>query len=294
MTATRWLLLATLIWGATFTLIHKALASVDPVLFVALRFGLAAPLTLLFFHRRVRLGSLLQLGRGVLLGTVLFLGYLLQTLGLVHTSASRSGFFTSLAVLFVPMLLAVLERRRPRGGVILSVALALAGLWVMNPGILEGAGSGTALGDALTIGCAFVFAVQILLMDRTPTAGHTWTLTFWQVLTVAVLATACLPFRGPLQLEWTLDLVLALLICGLLATVLALALQIRFQREIAPEKAAVIYTMEPVFAVFFAWLLAGEHLSTREALGGLLILGGLLGAELDRARLSALRVWLFG
>ena len=57
MTATRWLLLATLIWGATFTLIHKALASVDPVLFVALRFGLAAPLTLLFFHRRVRLGS---------------------------------------------------------------------------------------------------------------------------------------------------------------------------------------------------------------------------------------------
>jgi drug/metabolite transporter (DMT)-like permease len=120
------------------------------------------------------------------------------------------------------------------------------------------------VGDLLTIGCALAFSVQILLMDRVPTAGSTWTLTFWQVLTVAVLATLCLPLRMPVHLEWTPALVLALLFCGLLATVLALALQIRFQREIRPEKAAMIYSLEPVFAGAFAFVLAGERLGLLE------------------------------
>ncbi|MCC6912032.1 MAG: DMT family transporter, partial [Flavobacteriales bacterium] len=245
------------------------------------------------FRNRMELGNLLQFRRGVLLGTVLFLGYLLQTLGLVHTTASRSGVFTSLAVVFVPLLLALGKQRRPRGGVLLAVGLAMCGIVLMN-GAGGDTGAATLTGDLMTIGCALAFAVQILLMDRVPTAGHTWTLTFWQVATVAVLAAACLPFRGPLALVWTPGLVVALLFCGLLATVIALALQIRYQREIAPEKAAVIYTLEPVFAGGFAFVIAGDRLGGHELLGGLLLVLGLWAVELDRARLRAWRAWLFG
>lgn len=293
MSPVRWLMLATLIWGLTFTLIHQALKTVDPVLFIALRFGLAVPLSWLLFRRRMELGNALQFRRGLMLGVVLFLGYLLQTLGLVHTSASRSGVFTSLAVVFVPLLLALGNRRWPRGGVLLAVGMAMGGIVLMN-GTGSDTGAATLGGDLLTIGCALAFAVQILLMDRVPTAGYTWTLTFWQVATVAVLAFACLPLRGPLELVWTPGLVVALLFCGLLATVIALALQIRYQREISPEKAAVIYTLEPVFAGGFAFVIAGDRLGGNELLGGLLIVLGLWAVELDRARLRAWRAWLFG
>ncbi len=283
------LLLATSIWGLTFSLIQDALRELDPVLFVCLRFALAAPFALLLFRKRVHLADRAVMRKGVLLGLSLYAGYMLQTIGLLHTTAARSGLFTSLCVVFVPLLLAIMQRRRPRGGVLLALALVGLGLGLLNPGALQGDWGPTALGDFLTSLAALSFAVQVLLMDRLPGKGEAYTLNFWQISTVAVLAAFSLPFRDLSEQSYGPVVWLALLFCGILATVVALGLQVRYQPEVAPEKAAVVYTMEPVFAALFAWAWLGQALSPLEWAGGVLLCSGLWVIELNRNHLRALR-----
>ncbi len=282
------LVLATMIWGLTFSLIQDALQELDAVLFVSLRFALAAPFALLLFHRRINLKDGVSFRYGLLLGLSLYFGYILQTLGLLYTTAARSGLFTSLCVIFVPLLLAIEKRRWPRGGVLLALVFVGTGLVLLNLEAFQGQGE-TLRGDLLTTFAALCFAFQVLLMDRLPRTSNSWTLNFWQISTVAVLACLTLPFRELQGQSFGGPVWLALGFCGLLATVIALGMQVRYQPMVAPEKAAVVYTLEPVFAAAFAWLWVGDVLTPREWAGGLLLCCGLWAVEQNRTRLRALR-----
>ena len=271
------LALMCLIWGATFSLVRESLAATDPYLYLALRFSLALPLSALLFHRHLSLRDKALMRSGLLLGLAMTGGFLFQTVGLAYTTASRSGFITAIYIVLVPLLLALKRRRLPARAVLLAAVLATLGVGLLSGGLDAFRGGGwLGLGETLTLLCGMFFALQILLSGALPTAENQWTLHFWQLATVTVLAWLCWFVFGTATITPDLQLVISLLFTGVLGTVIAFAFQLRYQRETTAERAAVVFSLEPVFAAVTAFLLLGERLGGLELLGGGLILIALL------------------
>jgi drug/metabolite transporter (DMT)-like permease len=290
------LLVTTVIWGATFS-IGKYLidGGLDPMAVVAWRFGIAAPVFLLLFRRRVTLrASRTTLVHGALLGVLLYAGFGLQTVGLGLTSSSRSGFITTLYVVFTPLLQFLFLRRTPGRNVLAGVLLVVLGLWALTApgGTLEGLADpslagGFGWGEGLTLACAFIFAIYIILLDRFTAEGDIATLTFLQLAVVAVIATAHLAVVGALggiEGSWAIDADPiawgGILYLALLATVASTYWQTRYQRGTTPSRAAVIFTLESLFAAVIAAALLDERLTPIAFVGGALIVAGLLVSEL--------------
>jgi drug/metabolite transporter (DMT)-like permease len=302
------LLVTTLIWGATFG-IGKFLvdAGIAPMAVVAWRFALATPLFLLLFGRRVTLRpSRTTIIGGLSLGILLYAGFGLQTAGLGITSSSRSGFITALYVVFTPILQLATTRRAPSRNVVLGIIIVLAGLWALTApdGTLAGlldpwASGGFNRGDLFTLLCAFIFAAYIVLLDGLSTStaegrpAEIETLTFLQLGVVAIVATAhvgVLAATGSLDGRWTMPAQIApwggILYLALFASVVSTYWQTRYQGGTTPSRAAVIYTLESVFAAIIGAIALGEHLTPLAIGGGALIVTGLLVTTSLRLRRS--------
>lgn len=127
-TAEAILILVTLIWGATFVIIKVALNDISPMTFVATRFLIASIILFPFYLKiRKRFNKTITLS-GILLGTMFFLGFATQTIGLKYTSATKSGFITGTFVIFTPIFQLLFEKKRPSKGNLFGVVLVLAGL----------------------------------------------------------------------------------------------------------------------------------------------------------------------
>lgn len=263
-----------LVWGATFVTVQDAVERIPPMLFVALRFALAAAVM-------GAAGAFRGLTRadardGAAIGLALFGGYAFQTVGLQYTTASNAGFITGLFVVFTPLLGAAVLRRLPTLSAGAGVALATAGLVLLA----MPEGFRVNRGDALVLACALSFATHIVLLGRLAPGRSPARLAAVQCITVAALsgltsATAerAAPAIGA-DVWWTIALT------GIVASALAFFVQTAAQRVIPPTRTAIILTAEPVFAGVFGYLLAGEVLTARGYLGAALILAGILAAEL--------------
>ena len=171
------LLSITAIWGLTFPAIQRALAPVTPLSFIATRFLLAALVLLVLFPRRALRVNRRAMAASALLGVWLAAGTLLQTTGLLHTTASKSAFITGLYVVLVPILGLAVSRVVPRWTSVAAVVLAAAGLYLLtSPG-----GSKFNVGDALTLGCAVAFALHIVTAARVAPCHDAVVLAFWQI-----------------------------------------------------------------------------------------------------------------
>lgn len=268
----------TIVWGATFVLVKTALHDISPILFVALRFGLAAAVLLLTLGARARgQFSPKSLAIGALAGTFLFGGYFFQTLGLRLTTAPKSAFITGLASVLVPLLASLVYRIRPQRSEWIGFALATIGLGFMT---LEGNLGSIGRGDLLTFFCALAFACHVLTLGRFSSSVGFELLAFMQVFIAAIWAS--LLFRGMEQphVEWRPAVVWAILITGILCTALAFSVQAWAQQHTTSTRTALLYMLEPVVAWITSYLLAGEGLSGRGAAGATLILGGVLMVEL--------------
>lgn len=269
------LALITVFWGVTFVVVKDALADGDPFTFLALRF-LVGALALTAVVRGALLGRAVW-RRGVPLGVLLFLGFALQTVGLTRTTPSRSAFLTGLYVVIVPLLSVVLFRRVPRVASLVGVGLAAAGLWGLTGASAGGLGLG--LGEVLTLGCAVAYALHIQLTERWAPREGAMALVGAQLWVVALLSAACLPFAG-VRVTFTPGFVGAVLVCGLLASALAISLQTWAQARTTAVRAVLLYSLEPVFAAGYSVALGHERLGAREWAGGTLIVLGVLVAEL--------------
>ena len=279
------LVAVTAIWGFTFPALQLALRDAGPLSFITARFALASLALALIFRRRVLRLTPSGLLYSLLLGLFLSAGTILQTLGLLHTTASRSAFITSFYVVLVPLIMLAVFRVRLRVWSLLAVPLAAAGLYLLT----APAGGRLNLGDLLTLGCALAFALHIIAAEAAAPRRDPVSLAFWQVLfTAAVSALALLLFEAPRfsLTPWTLT---ALLVTALLATALAFAVQMWAQRETSSAHVALIFTAEPVFAALFAALLQHERIGAKGLLGGALILVGIILSQV-RARPRAARV----
>ncbi|HEV7172906.1 DMT family transporter [Pedococcus sp.] len=279
--ATMLLVSVTAVWGSTFFLIHDLVAHVPSADFLAVRFGIAAVVMAAVFRRQTLALTRRQVLVGVALGALYGLAQLLQTIGLEHTDASVSGFVTGTYVVLTPVLGAVLLRDRLPLSTWLAVALATAGLAVLS---LRGLSVG--VGEALTLAAAALYALHIIGLGRYSTAGSATGLATVQAFVItAITGVAAIP--GGITLPSTGGQWASLLYMALVAGAVALWAQTWAQSHLPATRAAIVMTMEPVFAAFFAVLFGGEPLTARMVVGGALVLAAMYVVELLGRRSGA-------
>jgi drug/metabolite transporter (DMT)-like permease len=283
------LLLVTLFWGATFVVVKEAIEEISPLVFITFRFAIAGIILSPFvIKKRFDRKSILS---GMLLGTLLFLGFALQTVGLKYTPATKSGFLTGTAVILIPILQVIIEKRLPTKGVIVGSLVVMLGVTFLSSGgnsvitLLSDFGTNFNLGDALTLLSALFFALYIIYIDVETSKFDFWVLLFVQILTVAFFGVIFSFFLSlteiePIRITFTTNTLFALFYTSIFATLITTALQTKFQKNVTPTKAGIIFAFEPLFAAIFAFFLLGEKLSNFGYIGAALIIIGLLISEL--------------
>ena len=285
------LLLLTLLWGTTFTLVKVAMEIASPGVFLALRFGLAAAvLGLVALWRRDRIGPGFW-RHGLLLGLFMLTGFALQTAGLRFTTPARSGFFTGLSVLLVPFIAHFTLRRPVRWSAWAGVGLAVLGAALLARPFGEPAHPDQALGDLLTTGCAMAYGLQIAFTSEWSRRHPLVPFTLLQVAVVVAGALVMIPLEGA-RLDATRwpELGGVVAFTGLIMTAAAFFVMNWAQRHTTAVRAALIYALEPVSAASFSWLVIGEQLGPVGLAGGALIVLGVVAGEVGgawQARFSA-------
>jgi drug/metabolite transporter (DMT)-like permease len=273
-----WILLGiTVIWGTTFALGKVVLEEVTPLQMISFRFTLSTILLLALFPRSIFPLRLDQALKGGLLGLFLFLGFVVQTIGLSITSASKSAFVTGMTVVFVPLFQIIVSRRAPKFGNILGVLIVTLGLWFLT----SPEGAAFNAGDALTLACAVLFGMYMVYLDVVSREMSAVQLTFLQVGTNALLGIGAMSIFESAPLHITPFSWLALVYLAIFATVITTFTQTKYQKDTTPTRAAIIFTMEPVFASVIAALFLGEQLGLLGITGGALIIAGVLVSELS-------------
>jgi drug/metabolite transporter (DMT)-like permease len=282
------LVLLTIVWGTTFTVVHQSVQAYPVFCFLALRFGVATiaflPAT---WRRRHELSGSLR--AGIVLGVLLFGGFAAQTLGLQRTTPARAGFITGLSVVLVPMF-GRLFGQRPARRAVVGAVLALAGLGLVSFGcrlpILgcasseAAAGAGRLIGDLWVLACAFIYTFHIIGISHWTSRLSPLCLNGVQMAVVALLSGAfALGLERPLPAP-SIGVTVAALFLGVVATALVLALWLLLQPHTTATHAALIFALEPVFAAFFSWLWLGEPITAAIWSGGALMFGGVILAEL--------------
>lgn len=272
--ATVALFAVTAAWGATFIVVQEAITRVPVMDFLAVRFCFAAVAMLalrpMALHKMGRDGYL----RSVWLGLALGFGYITQTYGLQHTSAAVSGFITGMFVVLTPVVSWFVLRRKTSTNVWRAVLLAALGLAVLS---IQGGSVG--IGELLTLLCAVLFAFHIVGLGEWSPRHDVYGLALLQIAFVGGLCLAAAVPDG-LTLPPDAEVWGAILLTALVATAFAFIIQTWAQSLMSPARAAVIMTMEPVFAGFFAVLLAGDQLTFRILFGGMLVLAAMILIEI--------------
>lgn len=271
------LLSITLIWGSTFVTSKYLLDSISPLIFIGVRFSVATVLFALIFPRKIVAAPRNAWIKGGILGVLLFIGFATQTIGLQYTGATKSAFITGMMVVFTPICQLLIERRAPKTGNIVGILLVTAGLYFLtSPG-----GSEFNLGDGLNLICAVTFGFYIVYLDVFSKEIDAVHLIMAQFITCTVLGLASGFAFEAIRFVPSVEGTLALLYLIVFATIIALFVQNRYQKDTTPTRSAVIFSIEPVLAAGFAYVLLGEVLGALGMFGGALIVGGVLVSELS-------------
>jgi drug/metabolite transporter (DMT)-like permease len=270
----------TAIWGYTFLIVQDAVARMPVMDFLAWRFLVASVVMIALRPTCLRNVTRLELLRGVGLGTVLGLGYIAQTYGLRYTSAAISGFITGMFVVLTPVMSWILLRRKTNRSTWMVVALATAGL-----ALLSFNGWSVGIGELLTLGCAVCFAIHIVGLGEWSSQYEPYAFSLLQIGAVAVISLIAAIPEGiavpPNPGVWV-----AVGITGVLATAVAFFVQTWAQSLVSATRAAVVMTMEPVFAGLFAVVIGGDQLTLRTLAGAACILAAMLIINLKSGRSS--------
>ncbi len=261
------LVLVTLIWGTTFPGVKIVTKALSPAELVAARFLISG----LFFLPFLK-GSSLTLWRDTLpLGGLLFASFLTQAIGIQGISSGRAAFITGLNVIFVPLALPFLGKSVPKMAFI-AAFLALTGIGIMS---FDAQTLKFSLGDLWTLGCAVSYAGYVLLLDRVSSRHSSLQLSAAQVLVVGLLAGLwALPGLVEHGIPKALfsSSLLPVLYLGLIAAGLTTLLQTTAQKVVPVFQAAVLYSLEPVFAAMFSYWWLGEVLNVNGWIGAGLVL----------------------
>ncbi len=272
--ATFLLIALTAVWGSTFFLIRDLVEHVPPVDFLAVRFSIAAVIMVVAFWKPLRALRREQVWVGVWLGALYGVAQILQTQGLATTPASVSGFITGTYVVLTPLITSLVLRERVPVTTWTAVGLATVGLALLS---LNGFSVG--VGEALTLVAAALYALHIVGLGRHSSHDIATGLSVVQMVVIAVLCTVgAVP--GGIVLPATPGQWASVLYMVVFASILALWVQTWAQAHMSATRAAIVMTMEPVFAASFAVWLGGEAATPRMLVGGGLVLAAMFAVEL--------------
>jgi drug/metabolite transporter (DMT)-like permease len=276
--ATAALLAVTACWGSTFFLIHDLLERVPTLDFLAVRFAIAS-VTLVLLAPKA-LGRLTRDSRrqAVVLGCLYGVAQILQTAGLAKTPASVSGFITGMYVVATPLFAALILRSRIGVLTWVAVVLAMAGL-----GVLTLSGFSVGYGEALIFVAAMIYALHIVGLGAWSDPRQSLGMAIVQLIVITVICLACTAPNGLVLPDRTGDWV-SVLYMAVFAGAGAMIGQTWAQAHLPPTRAAIIMSMEPVFAALFAVLFGGESATVRMVFGGVLVLAAMVLAELAPRR----------
>lgn len=277
---------ATVIWGSAFIAQSVGMDKIGPFTFQAVRCFLAVvflfPASALFSKGKPFWKSWADpaLWRsGIICGLALFAASSLQQIGLVYTDAGKAGFLTAMYIVFVPFL-GLFLGQRPGRNALLSLIPAIVGLYLLSCTSV----SGINKGDVLLLLCAVAFSVQILLIDRHCAGLDGLKLNCIQALVAAVLSVPCALLTETVDASRIASCWLPLGYAGVLSMGVAYTLQIVGQKRVAPSAAALLMSLESVFAALFGWLLLHETMTRAEELGCLLVFAAVVISQLPEKK----------
>ena len=280
------LLCATLIWGFAFIAQSVGMDLIGPFTFQTVRCFLAVIFLILLtfvmelpkisFQDFLRRWTEPKLWKaGIACGIALFAAANLQQVGLLYTDAGKAGFLTAMYIVIVPIL-GIFLRRKPPVTAIVSVAIAVAGLYLLScAGV-----SKINIGDVLLISCALCFAVQIMLVDHFAVGLDGIRLNCVQAIIVTLLSAPVMMVRETVSLRNILDCWLPLCFAGILSMGLAYSLQIIGQKKLEPTAASLIMSLESVFAALGGWMILHETMTGWELTGCALVFAAVIISQL--------------
>lgn len=266
------LVASALCFGGTFVVVQEAIEDVEPIPFLALRFAVGTLALAPFALRRPVTPGLWRDGVGI--GLALLAGFVLQTVGLQYTDTATSAFLTYLLVVLVPVIGFVAFGRRPHRMTLAAIGLAVVGL-----ALLTGVGTdgGMGRGEALTIGCAVAFAVQVVLLGQWAARHDPLRLATVQIAVVAVACAVPGFFLG--GYGFSAAAAGGAVATGLVSSAGGFALQTFGQQRVPPARASLLLLLETVFAAVLAELV-GEDRTALEYVGAGVILAAVVVGEL--------------
>jgi drug/metabolite transporter (DMT)-like permease len=270
------LVLMTFIWGGTFPMIKVLLSSLHPLELLAFRFLFASVAGFPFFIKQAYKyrKSLLKLA---LLGAIMWIAYYTQTIGLQYTTTSKSAFITGLYIIFTPIFALTLIREKMSINLVLALIIALAGLLVLSGVTLHEFSFNK--GDLITIVSAVAFAIQIVLTNIYVKDIDMKLITSVQMITMCLLSFA---FAGnKISFAHPLYVYAVLAFLGVVAGFIAILIETYSLKYLDPDRASIIFTLEPVFAYLSSIVFLHEAVTIRGITGALLIIGSMLIATLN-------------
>jgi drug/metabolite transporter (DMT)-like permease len=291
------LVLMTAIWGATFLVTAEGLEFATPLLYNALRFALAFLLTLVVFFKKLKFRDKEILRSGSILGLIFGVGFALQTYALSLTTISKTAFITALTVVLTPFFYKIITGKNPRFWPRIGIVVAFTGLVIFTFPFQEYEGipffsaiwdfiASFNPGDFMAILSCLCWALYITLMDKYTKHRDSFSFTISLVsvqffVVMIVNAILALVLTGSeMRLDLNNDLLLSLAFNGILASFVVTLIHTYYQKHTTPVKAALIFSLEPVFASIIAFIAIGEILGYRESWGAAILMVGVLISEM--------------
>ncbi len=265
-----------IIWGSGFVFSAISLDYLTPYQILAVRFSVGVLILSFIFYKRLRNIKKSTLLRGFILGFLLYLAFLLQTVGLQYTTPSKNAFITAINVVIVPFIALIMDKRKIDKFEMSGAFLAIIGIAFLSLQLSVGK---INIGDLLTLGCAFGFAYQIYYTSKYVKDEDPILLTVVQMGVAALFAWIFVIGKGEIyfSLEW--EGILSTLYLGVFSTTLAYCFQTTAQKYTSETKTAIILSTEALWGMVFSVLILSEVLTGRMIIGAILILLAIILAE---------------
>lgn len=269
------LILTAIIWGSGFAGSAMALMYYTPYQILAGRFLIGALLLSALFYKRLRRMKKQTIIKGLILGTILYIAFVLQTVGLQYTTASKNAFLTAVNVVIVPFIGLLIYKRKidlfELTGAVLSI-IGIALLSLQFNGELN-------IGDLLTLLCAVAFAFHIFYTARFVREEDPIALTLMQMITAACIGFFVTGVKGEMHFVMQPEALMPLIYLGIFSTTLAYVLQTAAQKYVTETKAAIILSTEALWGTFFSVLILSEVLTWKMTVGAFIIFCAIIIAE---------------
>ena len=257
------LFIATLIWGSSFLVVKSSMDVMQPHMLLAFRFTIGGFLLCIFFHKRLKKLNKEYFIKGGILGTLLFVAYSLQTIGITDTTPGKNAFLTAIYCVLVPFFFWPVDKKRPDGFNLIAAFISILGIGLVS---LNGDLS-IRMGDALTLVSGVFYAVHIVAVAKFSGKRDPILLTILQFGYAAIYSWIIGLLFEDIPSSWSTDAIIGLVYLAVFATAVALLLQNVGQKYTHPAPAAIIMSLESVFGAMFSVLFYNEVITTRLFIG---------------------------